>query len=499
VAESAPAAAQPANVVVFPARPKHGGEADFSDASAEVPAVVPPLAQEGSSFLVEPPPAHLAVEQARRSLLLDWSRVDTEGISASTTWGPGSVWSPGPRARSPQPSASVSPSASNAFSAEPVASRAPIFGGAAVAPDPLASVPPPTPAPPSSEVTLVSGLGPQPVEVDAEPMFEPEETPVAPPQLALPPYPGHGVPEPTPLVAEVPADPPAAVLFPEPVTPAEPPKPLATKPAAEPVKPAPVASPAKDEDDDAALAAAVKPKRTGLFIVAGVVLIGAVVAVVAMRGSSNPPPPPKPTPPPVVQEQKPPPDTQTKPVEPAPPEPQKPTPPPEQTATPTPAVDAGTPPAVTATDPGTQKPEDDEEPTSATPPPANVDPEVAYAELIKQARSAIVNERYRKATGSYRKALALKPNSLEAKAGLGIALATNGDTKDAGLREAIKLLQEVVREEPKNARAWGSLGMALQFSKRNSEATEAYKRYLFLEPTGPMAADVRSMLNGMSN
>ncbi|WP_141333333.1 DUF4388 domain-containing protein, partial [Myxococcus sp. AB025B] len=95
---AAPAHAVPASVVVFPARPKRplGMVDETADADGEAPTL-PPAVAEGSSFLVEPPPAHRATEHARRSLLLDWNRVDTEGISAPTTWGPSSVWASGPR------------------------------------------------------------------------------------------------------------------------------------------------------------------------------------------------------------------------------------------------------------------------------------------------------------------------------------------------------------------------------------------------------------------
>ena len=76
---------QMASVVVFEARPKAR-----TQAPSETDIVAPPVLAEGSSFLVEPAPAHRAKEQERRSLLLDWSRVDVDGIgSATTTWGPG--------------------------------------------------------------------------------------------------------------------------------------------------------------------------------------------------------------------------------------------------------------------------------------------------------------------------------------------------------------------------------------------------------------------------
>ncbi|MCY1015952.1 response regulator [Pyxidicoccus sp. MSG2] len=534
-ASFAPAAtgpAQPANVVVFPARPRRNGV-------AEEPAAAPPLppAEEGSAFLVEPPPAHRAVEQAHRSLLLDWSRVDTDGISSASTWGPGSLWSPSPRTfgSAGGQGASAPAFGQGAVAAESAASRAPIFGGAAVGPNPLPPVPPPSPAPPSSEVTLVSGRGAPsqpgsnvppaaPVSAADESVLEVEEVPSPPPQqLALPPYPGHGVPAPVaPALAEEPRTPSAV---PTPVTappaetkPAEA-KPVETKPVeTKPVdaKPTPAPKPAevkpapasKEDLSDAALAQAVRPKRTGLYVAVGALLIGAVAAVVAVGGGSGSGGKEKePAPKPPV-EQPTPVDTVK------PPQPQKdPTPPPTEVATPTAAVDAGTatvdagtataavtPPAPAATqDAGAAtaeapKPEGGD-PVVNTPP---VDPEVEYASLVKAAKAAIVGGRHMSAAISYRKALAIKPASMEAKAGLGISL-VNGSIAQSAHREAAKLLQEVVKEEDRNARAWLSLGMAYQSTGRNSQAAEAYKRYLFLEPTGPSANEVRSLLKGLGN
>ncbi|HZN93994.1 MAG TPA: tetratricopeptide repeat protein, partial [Myxococcales bacterium] len=76
------------------------------------------------------------------------------------------------------------------------------------------------------------------------------------------------------------------------------------------------------------------------------------------------------------------------------------------------------------------------------------------------------------------------------KAGLGVALVNQG----TGYKEAIKLLQEAVKADDNNAKAWLSLGMAHQFTGSNGEAKEAYKKYLLLAPTGEAAGDVRSML-----
>ncbi|HEX8537291.1 MAG TPA: response regulator, partial [Cystobacter sp.] len=142
-----------ANVVVFESRRRAAiaPESDF---------IAPPRTAEGSSFLVDPAPAHRAKEQAQRSLLLDWNRVDEEGLGSTGGWGPG--WSPAPRA--PAPVTAAGPTATSTSASMSLGelsssmSRAPIFGGAAVEPNPLPVVPPPEPASPAEEVTLVSSV-----------------------------------------------------------------------------------------------------------------------------------------------------------------------------------------------------------------------------------------------------------------------------------------------------------------------------------------------------
>ncbi|QSQ17281.1 response regulator [Myxococcus landrumensis] len=494
----APVPTVPANVVIFPAKPKRlepvGEEVD-----GEAPTL-PPAVAEGSSFLVEPPPAHRAVEHAHRSLLLDWSRVDTEGISAPTTWGPSSVWAPGPRSYAAQGNSGMAPPmASTTPVAEPAQPpRAPIFGGAAVGPHPFPPVPPPTPAPPSSEVTLVSGNDAAPVDVDT--IAEVEEVPAQPqPQLALPPYPGHGAPEraPAPSIPEEPptpvAPPPTLVtpVTPSPtVTPATPSS--TTTPPTVAATPTPSPSPVED-------VAAVRSKRTGLYVAGALFLLGAVAAVVVMGGRDTPPPEP-----PKVETVQP----QEKPPAPGPSE-----------VVPSAPVDAkgdsGTavvesPPPVAVEDAGAavveaqgdsgtvvvEAPPASED--AGTTPPQAADPEAEFAGHIKQARAAIVSQRFKSAAAQFRKALAIKPSSTEAKAGLGIAL-VNGFESESAFREATKLLVDVVSEDSKNSRAWLSLGMAYQSIGKNSQAAEAYKKYLMLEPSGASANEVRTMLKTLGN
>ncbi len=496
-AASAPppqAAAQPANVVVFQPRPKRPNNAPMPEAPPVEPAApVPPSQEEGSSFLVEPPPEHRAQEHARRSLLLDWSRVDTDGLGAASTWGPS--WSPAGRSASsgpsPQPASAQQHEASHASApsssaeAPPEANgsgRAPIFGGAAIAPNPLPPVPPPTPAPPSSEVTLVVGQPPS-----AEPLTVDEDEAEPPAQLALPPYPGHGAPEPEPK--------PASALPTLDLKPAPEPAPKPPKPVSQPV----AKKDARKDDgiDEQALAAAVRPKRTGLYIGVGVAALIAVAAVViTSRGSGSTVEPPKPPAQPTTQTQV----TETP-------------KPPDAVVTPPPApeaavADAGTVAQATPKPPEptppvvaeTPKPPEPEEPPEPTPPePAKaVDPEVEYANSIKQARSAVLGERYKAAAVNYRKALRAKPGSSEAKEGLGFSLVMSS-TSDSAYREAARLLQDVVKERDANARAWFALGMALQVTQQNSQAVAAYKKYLALEPSGKFSSDVRLALKQLGS
>ncbi|MBN8232645.1 protein kinase [Corallococcus macrosporus] len=121
-----------------------------------------------------------------------------------------------------------------------------------------------------------------------------------------------------------------------------------------------------------------------------------------------------------------------------------------------------------------------------------------YEEALAAGTQALARRDFRSAGPSYRAALKLNPASMQAKTGLAIALANSSSTSDAGYREAAKLLQDVVKAEPKNAKAWFWLGSSLQFSGDQTRAAEAYKKYLLLEPTGNSAEEVRALLKGMN-
>ena len=127
---------------------------------------------------------------------------------------------------------------------------------------------------------------------------------------------------------------------------------------------------------------------------------------------------------------------------------------------------------------------------TGTKPPPTASPEADYARLIKQGNAALAGDHYVTAVKAFRGALAAKPDSVEAKGGLGVALVNQG----TGYKEAILLLKEAVKADDNNAKAWLSLGMAQQFTRANNDAREAYKKYLLLAPTGEAAGDVRAML-----
>ncbi len=449
---------QLANVVVFEARRRPG-------TAAEADLMAPPRTAEGSSFLVDPAPAHRAKDEAQRSLLLDWDRVDEDGIGSAQGWGPS--WSPAPRAPSASASASAPTSApvapapaavpavtptsvAPAAPVETLASKAPIFGGAALSP-PLAAVPPPEPATPAEEVTHVSAKMPVMSPVPAE---------------AAPPAPIAAAP-----VAPVP-----------PTAPAAPPAAEARKPSVEST-PRPRTGSAERKVSESE-----KPKRTGLFVGVGIAAIAVAAAVVAFTRSGGETPAPTVTPaaPRAATPSAPPAPTEAKAPESPEPETKAPVATPEPATATAPAAPVPAPEAAAkAETPGAAPP------TAAS---AEKDPEARFAELVREARKSLASERYKAAARAYREVLELKPDHAEARVGLGIAL-VRGETGD--YREASRLLEDVTREQPRNASAWLFLAVAREQTQQKKKAAEAYQRYLSLEPSGKYAADARSALKSL--
>jgi len=112
---------------------------------------------------------------------------------------------------------------------------------------------------------------------------------------------------------------------------------------------------------------------------------------------------------------------------------------------------------------------------------------------LRYAKRANDREHFRFAASEYRKALQLQPQSIHAKAGLGIAL-VRSDPRASGYAEALTLLEESLATRRDDAQAWLALGMAYQFTRRDADAVRAYKEFLLLEPQGSASNEVRAML-----
>ncbi|HTS82176.1 MAG TPA: response regulator [Myxococcaceae bacterium] len=119
--------------------------------------------------------------------------------------------------------------------------------------------------------------------------------------------------------------------------------------------------------------------------------------------------------------------------------------------------------------------------------------EAEYRAAVAAAREANAASKWEIEAEEYRRALALRPASLEAKEGLGTAVVKSSGRAGSYL-EAEHLLADVVTSDPARARAWLVLGMARQLGARPGPAVEAYRRYLELVPQGPYSSDVRSVV-----
>ncbi len=398
-----------------------------------------PLHETGrnSQFLVEPPPpSHSELDRVRASFL-EWSRTDLDSLSGPSTWAPVPSWSAGGRAEVAPPPPPPPSTPAVASPPPPPLTKPPVFGGAALE---KIELPPLPPRPPltAEDLTLQEEQPhwPAPPESDK-------------PQLALPPYPGH----PGPVLHQLP--PARRKLGPNERT------------EEIPVNPA---------EEDAI------PHTRWPFVVAAVALLAAGAGGYFWLGREAP----KQAPVPRVSS------------EPTPPAPAEPAPPVEAAVAPAPSPEPPKAAAPVAEAPQVAVPKPPDPPKAelpkAEPPKAEVpevDPtEARFAKHIEQAKRAIQAERYKPALAEYRKALALKPDSAEAQAGVGISLVMNS----TGFREAIRLLEKAVKIDEQNARAWLALGMAHQAVGNNDKAWDPYKRFLLLEPTGPVAEDIRAML-----
>lgn len=127
---------------------------------------------------------------------------------------------------------------------------------------------------------------------------------------------------------------------------------------------------------------------------------------------------------------------------------------------------------------------------SAAPPDS---PEAVFRHCMEEGTRATEHGDFALAAVQYRRALAVKPSSLEAKEGLGGAI-VNASGAAGTYTEASTLLGEVLRADAKRARAWLFLGAAQQFSGQYAPALESYRTYLELAPNDRWAREVRDVV-----
>jgi CheY-like chemotaxis protein len=136
-------------------------------------------------------------------------------------------------------------------------------------------------------------------------------------------------------------------------------------------------------------------------------------------------------------------------------------------------------------------------PTQTGPPPDSTapadSPEALFRHCLEEGARATEHGDFVGAAVQYRRALAMRPSSLEAKEGLGGALVNSNGTAGS-YSEATTLLSEVVRADAKRPRAWLFLGAAQQFSGQYAPALESYRTYLELAPNDRWAREVRDVV-----
>lgn len=103
--------------------------------------------------------------------------------------------------------------------------------------------------------------------------------------------------------------------------------------------------------------------------------------------------------------------------------------------------------------------------------PDNVDAMVVEGDALAAL------DKPREADAAFRAALALKPDDVDARLGLGrLALASNPAAAEA-------IFLEILGRDPRNAKALNNLGVARDLQGRHAEAQEAYQHALGLAPT----------------
>jgi DNA-binding response OmpR family regulator len=416
-----------------------------------------------------------AMDKAKQKLLDGW--VDGAGVRpAAASWGPkpdGAVAKPPSSGAVPVPDWTL-------LRPAPAGDRQPRFGGAAaetsIIPLQLDHIVPPEPSPPAAAPSPPGRAGPPEVA-------GPPPTPVAKP----PPSVVEPVPQPAAVVrpAAAPAVEPAPVTASWPPTaastPVAPPpapvplraealfsdevahRPAARSPASAAVEPAPRLAPTAEEAAEverfvaeARADEARRIKRRRVVAIAAIaVVVLAVIGFVLFRRSAPAGP--------VAQA-------------------------PEQAPPAAAAATSALASALAAGGPAAPAPA-----APAEPPAAPDSPEAVFQHCMEEGARATEQGDFASAAVQYRRALGMKPGSLEAKEGLGGAI-VNSSGSAGNYAEATKLLTEVLRADAKRPRAWLFLGAAQQFDGQYASALESYRTYLELAPNDRWAREVRDVV-----
>ncbi|MGO8969582.1 MAG: response regulator [Myxococcaceae bacterium] len=123
-------------------------------------------------------------------------------------------------------------------------------------------------------------------------------------------------------------------------------------------------------------------------------------------------------------------------------------------------------------------------------------PEADFRHCLEEGARATAKGDFAAAAVQYRRALAMKPSSLEAKEGLGGAI-VNSSGAAGSYSEAAQLLTEVLRADANRPRAWLFLGAAQQFNGQYAPALESYRTYLELAPNDRWAREVRDVVRAL--
>ncbi|RKG56599.1 serine/threonine protein kinase [Corallococcus sp. AB011P] len=105
-----------------------------------------------------------------------------------------------------------------------------------------------------------------------------------------------------------------------------------------------------------------------------------------------------------------------------------------------------------------------------------------FADMMETGRAAFRDEKYPEAAAAYRNALAMKPDSFDTKLDLGLTLIKlkPGTAKDH--KQAVKLLEDVTRNNPSLRRAWLGLETAYTLTGNKAKAKKAHDRYMLMSP-----------------